>query len=257
MRTAMSMNTNAPEDEGSLAARLAAYRAKLDNEPNNGTFWLEYGDFVDEEYQMPGEVIRAYENAARLLPKKDLRLRLGHAYIQAGEADCGLTLIKDSVAEDPRSHGFCFLADAFLQLEDYQSARKAAQRAVDEDPGFEEAHYLLGEATRRFSRKDAIACFRAAVERDESYALAWQALERELAADDDSIDEAISALKRAIDLNPDDGWAMAYLANAFWRTDCTGQAEHWYRRAIEVYPDCEEMRRWYSQFRKETGSGLD
>ena len=134
----------------------------------------------------------------------------------------------------------------------YKLAKQAAEKAVRTDPEFAEGYYLLGEATRNISGNDAITYFRAAIERDETYALAWQALGRgQAATNNDTIDEAIVALRQAIELCPEDGWAMAYLANALWRIDRDEEADHWYRRAIEVFPKCEEIKRWYAQFRAE------
>ncbi|REJ91688.1 MAG: hypothetical protein DWQ35_14045, partial [Planctomycetota bacterium] len=56
------------------------------------------------------------------------------------------------------------------------------------------------------------------------------------------------ALRTAIDLNPEDGWAMVFLANALWRTDHSEEADLWYRRAIDAFPEYEEMKKWYAQF---------
>ncbi len=247
----MAMTSNPTDRNDPAAEQLAVYHAKLRDDPDDGAVWLEYGDFVDEEYELPDEVVRAYENAAKLLPKRDLRLRLGSAYVNAGKSDVGIALIRDSVADNPRAHGFCFLADAYLQLGDYESARSASKRAIAEDPSFEEGYYLLGEATRHFSQEEAIGYFRAAIKKDESYALAWQALGKELAANNDTLCEAILALRKAIELNPEDGWAMVFLANALWRMDRTDEAENWYQRAVSVFPDCDDVKRSYAQFRSE------
>ena len=251
----MAMTSDSPEMVDPIAVQLAAYRTKLELEPSNGVLWLEYGDFVAEEYDLPHETVRAYENAAKLLPKKDIRARIGAAYVDAGDSDVGLALIKQSVTENPRAHAFCILAGAYLKMADYESAKKAAEQAIILDSEFEEAYYLLGDATRHFSHEDAIGSFRAAIERDASYALAWQALGRELATDSATLDEAILALRRAVELDPKDGWAMAYLANSLWKRDCTNEAAQWYERAIGVFPDCEDVRRWYEQFLNEQIKG--
>ena len=245
----MANSFNPADQEDPVAKQLGVYHSILREDPENGSIWIEYGDFVDEQYEIPDEVVRAYENAAKLLPKRDLRLRLGSAYVNAGKLDQGFALIKASVAENPRAHGFCFLADAYLRLGDFESAGHAAEKAILEDANFSEGYYLLGEARRNFSREEAIGYFREAIQRDEKYALAWQALGRELAARDDSIHDAIFALRKAIELKPDDGWAMAYLANALWRTDCIDEAKEWYQLAISVFPESIELKEWYEHFR--------
>ena len=242
------MEPNDTTRQDPLLEKARAYRVRLADDSENGSLWIEYGDFVQKNFEMPDEVVRAYAKAAELLPNQDLRLRLGDAYVRAGKQEEGLSLIQESLAENPRSHGFCFLAAAYLRLGNYASAEHAAEEAVRYDPDFEEAYYLLGEATRKRSRKVAIACYRAAIERDAQYALAWQALGRELAAADSTLDEAIVALRTAIDLNPEDGWAMVFLANALWRTDHSEEADLWYRRAIDAFPEYEEMKKWYAQF---------
>jgi len=78
--------------------------------------------------------------------------------------------------------------------------------------------------------------------------LAWQALGLTLLTDNDSIEEGISALLRAIELNPDDGWALIALANAFWKLKMYDEAKEKYKDAIAIFPEYPKFRKWYAEF---------
>lgn len=225
-----------------------AYKAALEVTPTDGMLWYEYAVFLEREFEMPNEVVRAFEHATRLLPKCDLRLRLGFALVLAERADAGLAMLHECLAQNPRAHGYCFLSDAHRHLGNDAAAKAAAQQAIALDPKFEEAHYLLGEALRHESREVAITCYRAAIELDPHYALAWGALGRELAATHDSRPEAIAALRRAIELDGEDAWSVAFLANALWSSGQLSEADAWFQRAIATFPDRDDMKRWYAQF---------
>jgi len=234
--------------------KLDDFRSRLEREPDNGLLWIEYGDFVREQNENPEKVIYAYERARDLLPNNDMRLRLGAAYAEAERFEEGVSLIKESLAEHPRSHGFCKLADVYFQYYMYADAKDACEKAIELDDAFEEAYYLMGKAVRHESHEQAIRYFKEAISRDHEYHLAWRALGSSLAADDTKLQEAIEALRQAITLDPEDGWSKVYLANIFWRMDKYDDADRWYREAIDTYPDLDDVKRWYQEFLDERKS---
>ena len=229
---------------------LKTIKEKLIEYPEDGYLWLEYGDFLHDECDNPAKTVRAYRNAARLLEDKDLRLRLGVAYDRAGQTEKGILTIKESLDENPRANGYCILADVYLKNNMFMEAQSACEKAIEMDPHFEEAYYLMGEALKLESPERAIECYRKAIEFDPAYQLSWHALGRELAGRMESIEEGIEALRIAVELDPQDGWAQITLANALWRKGQIHEADEWYKSAIEVYPDYPEFRKWYNQFLK-------
>jgi tetratricopeptide (TPR) repeat protein len=225
---------------------------RLNDFPENGELWIEYGDFLLDECDNPLKTIEAYEKAADLLKGKDVRLRLGLAYDRAGQPEKGISIIIESLNDNARSNGYCILADIYLKNDMFKKAQSACKKALEIDSNFEEAYYLLGEALKRESPEKAIECFRKALDLDPKYQLSWQALGRVLAGTKEGIREGITALRKAIELDPDDGWAQIYLANALWKIGDIKEAEKWYKSAIEIYPELPELRKWYEQFLNST-----
>ena len=86
-----------------MKEKRLALQAQLEAEPNNAKLWLEYGEFVEREYEFPDEVVRAFENAAKAAPKADLRARLGRALVMAGRRDEGISMMTESLTENPRA----------------------------------------------------------------------------------------------------------------------------------------------------------
>jgi tetratricopeptide (TPR) repeat protein len=216
--------------------------------PQSGKRWLTYADFLHDECDDAKETVRAYEKASELLPSMDLRLRLGAACVDAGEVERGLSLIKSSLAETPRAHGYCILANAYLKCERDLEAEQACRQAIRLEEENEEAHFLYAEAVRKRSRSDAIRYYRIAVQLDPQYQVAWSALGREMIADATSRREGVRCLGRAIELNPNDGWSRVYMANALWRLGDSERAESEYKAAIKAFPAYADVYVWYAEF---------
>ena len=235
-----------------IMRQLKYYQAQIRQDPDNGILWLEYGNFLDREFiDIDNKVIEAYQKAVQLLPKTDLRPKLGSIYVRFGDAEKGFQLIQESIAENPRvTTSYCYLADALIHEERYAEACTACEKAIECEPDFEEAHYLLGDAVRHESHEESIRHFQRAVELDPDYQLAWQALGREYLSTEDYSD-SIQACKKAIELDPEDGWAMIFLANAFARTGSLDEADKWYRAAIKAFPDYDTFKKWYAEFQRQ------
>ena len=116
--------------------------------------WVTY--FVD--LKMPSRRTKRRE----FLPEKDLGLRIGSAYVDAGEVETGIARIEKSIQRRPTAHGYCFLADAQIKREEFDAAQKACECAIALEPSYEEAYFLYGEAVRDHSRPEAITWYRKA-----------------------------------------------------------------------------------------------
>lgn len=224
------------------------FKERLNQNSDNGELWLEYANFLDFESDNPELTLKAILKAKSLLPNKNLELRLGDAYVRAGEIEKGISIINNRLKQKPTASGYCFLAEAYILSDQDESAKRACQIAIDLDPNCEEAYYLLGEATRKESKSEAINLYRKAIGIDPNYQLAWQALGSLLCASEDTLDEGIECLKKAIELDSDDGWAYVYLANAYWKKGDFQKAEIEYKNGIRVFPDYDDMYKWYAEF---------
>lgn len=233
--------------------KLKGFKKKLEDDPNDGKLWYEYGAFLEEECDNPERTIYAFEKAQKLLPSMDFRLRIGAAYASAGNLEKGILLIKQNLNESPDAAGYCILADVYLNNDMCLEATDACKKALEINPNYEEAYYLYGESVKNGSREQAIRHYKKAIKIDKNYQLAWQALGRELVVKTESIEEGLSALKIAIELDAEDGWAKIYMANALWRIGDVDKADKYYREAISTFPDYPEFRKWYKEFLKKTG----
>jgi tetratricopeptide (TPR) repeat protein len=224
------------------------FQRRLKQNPRDGLLWLDYAEFLDEECDNPEKTSHAFERAQQLLPDVDIRPRIGTAYDRAGEFGRGIALIQESLKETPRPSGYCILADVYLRNDMNHEAIHACQKALELDQDYEEAYYLLGEAVRHSSRERAIQYYHQAIMRDPDYQLAWQTLGRELVAGKDTIEDGILALCRAVELNPEDGWAKIFLANALARLGKDDEADESYKAAIAAFPEYPAFRTWYAEF---------
>lgn len=222
-----------------------------DDRPDDGLAWSAFGDCLYNESDNPTLAIRAYERAQELLPEKDLRLRLGRAYVSKGEVERGFAMMHASAAERPRPEAYCLLADAYLRNGQLFQAEEACRTAIQLQPSFEEAYYLLGEALKDRDRPAALNAYRTALSIDNKYALAWQALGRELVASGEA-DEGADALGKAVDLDPEDVWSRIFLANGLWKVGRLEEANKQYLAAMALAPEFPDLRRWYEEFRQGT-----
>lgn len=234
-----------------IIQKLEEFENLLIKQPNKGILWLDYGDFLETHFDCPFEVVEAYKKAAIFLPGKDLRLRLGVAYSNVGQIEKGINLIEQSLSENPRSHGYCMLAFILIQESRLIDARTMCKKAIKLDPLFEESYYLLGETFRGKSCERAIENYQRAISLDPNYQLAWQALGRELVRKK-KIREGILALSKALEIDPEDGWARIYLANAYWRIGEHQKAKQNYEKAISENPHDKNFSKWYDEFKKST-----
>jgi TolB-like protein/DNA-binding winged helix-turn-helix (wHTH) protein/tetratricopeptide (TPR) repeat protein len=111
---------------------------------------------------------------------------------------------------------------------------------------------------------DAIACFRAAIERDPSYALAYTGLadcfalegsmEYGIAPPNDVMPKARAAATRALEIDPELAEAHASLGLVLWEYDWKrNDAERELRRAIELSPGYATAHQWLAEMLAEQG----
>lgn len=240
---------------GSEEDRHKTLSDRVKEHPEDGQGWLEFANFLFDHWDAPAKTAHAYERAQRLLPHLDLRLHHGTALVNAGRAQEGIDLIKEQLSKKPTSYGYCMLAQNLINLGLFSEAREAAKKAIELEPDFDEAHFFLGEAYRKDDALDkrcrivaAVEHFREALRLDPKVSATWHSLGVTLIESGEEVEQGMDALRRAISLNPDDGWSMLSLANFLWRRGVLGEAEHFFKRSIAAFPDFDKPRQMYADF---------
>ena len=158
----------------------------------------------------PSEAVGALRKAQLFCPEKDLRLRLGDALSRSGEEREGIYQMYQFLQSNPTAFGYRVLARHLLAKDKFARACKILRRALLIQPKNAETYYLLGDVLYKKSKKGAVTYYRKAIELDLRLQEAWQSLGMTLIQDPSTRREGLEALKRAIELDPED--VLAHVA---------------------------------------------
>ena len=184
------------------------------------------------------QAIRVGHQVTKLQPRADQAYCLiARGYAELGRWTSAERFYRQSLAIKQEPWTWLLLGSALDRLERHDEAEECLRKALEVDPDYSEAHYNLGYNYRN-EGKFALAekHLRRAIEIDPKYALAYAELGALLAGQKNRAKEAVSCLRIALDHNPDDGWSMAYLANALWKLRKLKPAEEQLRRLLELWP---------------------
>lgn len=150
-------------NEGETEEALSYFARVLDSRPDHfealvfsGVICHESGDSKRAE-ELLSKAVEVYPDA--FLP----HFSLGAVYASHGDLDQAVEHLLRACDIDPVPQALYLLGNCFYEMSRSGDAVKCLQEAVRLDPGFEEAHYLLGLAylDRHWNRK-ALASFREA-----------------------------------------------------------------------------------------------
>jgi tetratricopeptide (TPR) repeat protein len=197
------------------------------------------------------EAIRVGRQLAKRWPRAHQAYSvIGHSYGELGRWTMAERHFRKAVTIKKEVPLLVFLGDALRCLKRTDEAEECFREALELEPDNEEVHLNLG---RVYKEKDEFALaekhLKRAIELDWNYALAYAFLGEVLARPkEDRTREAVGFLKRAVELNPDDRWSRAYLANALWTLRKLKAAEEQYRKLLELWPN-DPMSYWlYGDF---------
>ena len=162
---------------------------------------------------------------------------IARGYAELGRWTSAERFYRQSLAIKQEPWTWLLLGSALARLGRPDEAKECLRKALKVDPDYEEAHYNLGYNYRKegkFARAEKY--LRRAIESDPKYALAYAELGALLAGQKNRAKEAVRCLRNALNHNPNDGWSMAYLANALWRLRKLKAAEDQYRRLLVLWP---------------------
>src|SRR5262249_23271631 len=175
--------------------------------------------------------------AARTQHPDDLRLaRLqAQALRQSGQSDRSIAVMREVVAsQSDRPLAYVVMAQVYADANRIPEAVKVLEDAQVKFPAENTIAFELGavlDKQKRFS--DAEAAFRHVLERDPKHAPALNYLGYMLAERGERLDESVGYLKRALDIDPENGSYLDSLGWAYYKENKLDLAADNLKRAAE------------------------
>ena len=253
-----------------LSPIVARNRGKTDEEGFNVAILLPHLGFAYQELGQYDKAIATFDEARRLSPKDPIvatyliganiaakkyaaaveagrvarvenpdDLRLMRAYAQAlghtGKADEGIAMLESAVG----SHGddpfaYIALSQAYSDADRGPQAVKVLQDAQAKFPQDNAIAFELGSAFDKQKKfADAEAAFRQVLAREPENAAALNYLGYMLAERGERLDESVNYLKKALQMEPENGSFLDSLGWAYYKSERLDLAEDTLRRAAE------------------------
>jgi tetratricopeptide (TPR) repeat protein len=197
------------------------------------TGYLVQANIAAKKYAAAAEIARQ----ARAERPDDLRLaRLeAQALRQSGKAEQGIALLETLVqahADDPSA--YVALAQVYAEADRGAQAVKLLQDAQAKFPADQSIPFELGavfDKQKRFA--DAEAAFKQVLARDPSHAQALNYLGYMLAEHGERLEESVAYIKKALELEPENGSYLDSLGWAYFKADKLDLAEPNLKRAAD------------------------
>ena len=170
----------------------------------------------------------------------DLRLLRLHAQAlrHTGKADQGIALLEKAAtthADEPLA--YISLAQAYADADRVAQAVKVLQDAQAKFPDNDSVAFELGTAYDKQKRfGDAEAAFRAVLARDPENAAALNYIGYMLAERGERLDESVNYLKKALQIEPDNGSYLDSLGWAYFKSEKLDLAAENLKRAADQLP---------------------
>jgi tetratricopeptide (TPR) repeat protein len=193
---------------------------------------------VYEETQQYSLALYNYIKANTLQPDLDLMLHIGYLYGVKKDYDSAMHYFnRASVKEPSNSRPYFFKGLLSIWQEDYSAAERNLQQAISLDEKSETYYFYLAIVMEKMSKIDmAIESLEKAIKYNPQSARAYNYLGYLYADNNMKIDESMSLIQKALDLEPDNG---AYIDSLGWAYYRKGN----YKVAIEKLLVAEEQLR--------------
>lgn len=225
------------EESGKLNEALEYWHAAVQREPDDAVILCQFGNLA-RTLERWSEAERALKSAVNLAPElPNPCTLLGFLYFDQDMLEKAMSYFQKSLEIEPTAGVFTSLGVVQLELGLTDDARASLEKAIRIDPNYEEAYYNLGLTYREDQPSKVVELFEKAVELDPEYAMAHRELGWALSRLREKDAEAEYHLRKAIELNDEDGWAHIYLGNIFWQREDLSSAEQSFKKAVEVWPE--------------------
>ncbi len=193
---------------------------------------------VYEETQQYSLALYNYIKANSLQPDLDLMLHIGYLYGIKKDYDTAMRYFNmASVKEPSNSRPYFFKGLMSIWQEDYSTAERNIQQAISLDEKSETYYFYLAIVMEKMARLNmAIESLEKAIKNNPRSARAYNYLGYLYADNNMNIDESLTLIQKALDIEPDNG---AYTDSLGWAYFRKGN----YRLAIEKLLVAEEQLR--------------
>ena len=224
------------EDAEKLDEALDFWRAAIQRE-SDPVVLCQFGSLATRLKKW-SEAERALLRAMNLAPELPYAcILLGNLYFDQDMLEEARDHFQKSLTIEKSAPTLTQLGVVQLELDFTEEARANLQEAIKIDPDYEEAYYNLGLTYREDQPSKAVELFEKAAELDPEYAMAHRELGWALSRFQGKNAEAEYHIRRAVELNVEDGWAHIYLGNILWQRGDLYSAEQSFKKAVELWSD--------------------
>jgi len=157
------------------------------------------------------------------------------------EYDNAIKNLRRAVKQYPKSVDYHLLmAKCYYKKGNFNNIEKKCKEVISLDKRNAEAYFMLGQVYFHKKKNDmAIDMYKKAVKNDDTYVEAYLSLGKACALKGDkfSEDDALIALNRAVELDPDTYEAYIETGKIYYRRQKFEMAIEMYKNAVEIVPD--------------------
>jgi tetratricopeptide (TPR) repeat protein len=164
------------------------------------------------------------------------RLQLAYLYDKQNKYDQALGALKDALAKKPNDPEIIgFMVGVYQEKKDYPAAIELARKMVAADPKSDKFHFTLGAALDQNKQRDeGMAEMKKAIELNPANAQALNYLGYSYAEQGTNLVEAEKLIKRALDIEPEDGFYVDSLGWVYYQKGDYKQAVEQLERAVNL-----------------------
>ena len=200
----------------------------------------DYLGLMYEEIKAYDKAIQAYETNLKLQPSYvDGHLHMGFLFYRLKRTEDAISHLSEAVKLNPKqSDAHLLLGLTYLQDEQYVLASQAFEQGVLHNPENPDLHFNLGTAYDKLGRfDDVVRAMESALRLDPKHAEALNYLGYSYADRGIKIPEAISLIKRAVSLKPNNGYYVYSLGWAFFKMGWLDEARAEVTKATALVKD--------------------
>ena len=221
--------------------------AFLDDEPVSPEGRVVEFSFVNDSFD--DEVSVSENSSFEILEEQYEQIVLCNEYIAGREYNESIECLKKAYSIRKDNVAVVVgLADIYFIVGEYDGACEYYSRGVALNGSDERLRYNYALALERVNRSDdALDEYRAAVEIDEGYVMAWNNL-GVLLQKKGLLNESREVFERALEVDSNNSLVLLNYANLLSELGVDGDAEASYRKVIEVDSEYKEVYRNFAQF---------